>query len=411
MSKFEHFVKALPLAGALALSACGGTGGGSTSTTQSSAGFAVGEPSPTAQIPVAADFAKMARGSACSGTRNRVYIIDQKQVFWDRADLMCADSSYSQQLFGATPQTPLCSYGDSIAGPRETCTDDKYKAQFDTMRANLGKPDLGLGSGHTVEEVAVLPVDGSALTATRLSADNYSGVSKAQNVVIRDEQALRTLWDAHNAGRTPVPKMPMVAFSTQMVLGVFLGTQASGCTSVDITFAGISGGKIVVDYQVALQKTFAVCTESLTAPMVLVTVPRLLGDVAFAEAVSAPVKFTALLTSQHSAMSGASSEVIKDANRFGIVWAQVNGNGAMPPSVDFTKSMVILVAGGEMPVACNDVQIGGVERVGHILRVAVNQSMPGAATLCAQTTVTPAQMIVIDRSDDVVVFDKHTILI
>ncbi|MES2127892.1 MAG: hypothetical protein V4463_11525 [Pseudomonadota bacterium] len=411
MSKFEHLLKALPLAGAIAFSACGGTGGGTSSSAQSSAGFAVGEPAPTAQAPVVADFVTMARASACSRTRNRVFIIDQKQVFWDRADLMCADSSYSQQLFGATPQTPLCSYGDSIAGPRESCTDDKYKAQFDTMRANLDKPDLGLGAGHKVEEVAVLPVDGSALTATTLSVDNYSGVTKAQNVVIRDEAALRTLWDAHNAGRTAAAKLPTVDFNTHMVLGVFLGTQSSGCSSVVISYVGVSGGKIVVDYQVVLQKTFAACTEAMTAPMVLAAVPRQLGEVTFTEAAVTPVKFTALVTSQRSAMSSAANEVIKDASRFGIVWAQVNGNGAMPPAVDFSKNMVILVAGGEMPTACNDVQIGALERIGHVLHVTVNQSVPGAATMCAQTTVSPAQMIVTERSDDVVVFDTRKIQI
>jgi hypothetical protein len=84
--------------------------------------------------------------------RNRLFVIDDQLVFWDRAG-GCADAAYAEALYGSTPDKILCVLHDSIAGPVKSCTDAKYKSQFDTMTANLDEPDLGLGPEHTVQPV------------------------------------------------------------------------------------------------------------------------------------------------------------------------------------------------------------------------------------------------------------------
>ena len=65
----------------------------------------------------------------------------------------CADASYSEMLYGSTPDQVLCSLYDSIAGPMKNCQHEQYRAMFDTITANLDKPDLGLGPDHTVQPV------------------------------------------------------------------------------------------------------------------------------------------------------------------------------------------------------------------------------------------------------------------
>ena len=61
------------------LSACGGSEGGTGGAVLAAPGIAVGEPSPGGQV-VAADFIKMARDGVCAERRNRLFVIDQKQV-------------------------------------------------------------------------------------------------------------------------------------------------------------------------------------------------------------------------------------------------------------------------------------------------------------------------------------------
>jgi hypothetical protein len=99
-----------------------------------------------------APFKKMARAGGCADIRNRLFLIDDQLVFWDRAG-NCADGAYGQTLYGSTPDQVLCVLHDSIAGPMKNCRDERYQDTFDTMTANLDKRDLGLGPGHTVQPV------------------------------------------------------------------------------------------------------------------------------------------------------------------------------------------------------------------------------------------------------------------
>jgi len=99
-----------------------------------------------------APFKEMASTAGCSEIRNRLFLIDGQQVFWDRAG-DCPDGSYSLTLFGSTVDNILCYLHDSIAGPVRGCRDDRYRDMFDTITANLDKPDLGLGPVHKVQVV------------------------------------------------------------------------------------------------------------------------------------------------------------------------------------------------------------------------------------------------------------------
>lgn len=93
--------------------------------------------------------------TSCAETRNRVFFIqsvsdyDQRMVLLDQAGA-CADASYRQVLFGDPGDRVLCSIADSFAGPQKACPVPSYMGLFDTILANLDKPDLGLGTAFTV---------------------------------------------------------------------------------------------------------------------------------------------------------------------------------------------------------------------------------------------------------------------
>jgi len=101
------------------------------------------------KVDVAA-FKKMARGAECADIRNRLYVIDEEFVLWDRAG-NCPDAAYSVALYGGAPDQELCVHHDSIAGPVKVCRDVAYEAMFETITGNLDKADLGLGTEHMVE--------------------------------------------------------------------------------------------------------------------------------------------------------------------------------------------------------------------------------------------------------------------
>jgi hypothetical protein len=107
---------------------------------------------PRSTVVDLAPFKTMARAGSCADIRNRLFLIDDQWVFWDRAG-NCADAAYGETLYGNTPDDVLCEFHDSIAGPMKNCQGEGYLVIFDTITANLDKPDLGLGSGHTVQPV------------------------------------------------------------------------------------------------------------------------------------------------------------------------------------------------------------------------------------------------------------------
>jgi hypothetical protein len=74
------------------------------------------------------------------------------EVLLDQAG-NCADAGYQQVLFGDTGDDVLCSNADSIAGPRKSCPAAAHEGMFETILANLGKADLGLGSGYDVRQI------------------------------------------------------------------------------------------------------------------------------------------------------------------------------------------------------------------------------------------------------------------
>jgi len=116
------------------------------------AGCVGGPERPTATADPLAPFKKMAKDDQCAGTRNRLFLIDGELVFWDSAGA-CSDAAFAEVLYGSTPDRVLCRFHDSIAGPAQECPDASYQDLFETIVANLDKPDLGLGPAHTVRPV------------------------------------------------------------------------------------------------------------------------------------------------------------------------------------------------------------------------------------------------------------------
>ena len=140
-------LRALPQMIAVLLTACGGGGGPASTPVITAPGIQIGEPTPGAFATAA--FVAKARVEHCSELRNKLYVIDNRMVLWDRAG-NCPDNSNAQVLFGATVDTVLCSAGDSIAGPVVSCKDAADRPPFDTIRKNLERADLGLAGSHSV---------------------------------------------------------------------------------------------------------------------------------------------------------------------------------------------------------------------------------------------------------------------
>jgi hypothetical protein len=391
------FGRVMPPLGAIvvaaALSACGG--GSTMHDQQASPGIAVGEPNPAALAT--APFVDMARNAACAETKNRLFVIDGKQVFWDHAG-RCADAAYEQVLFGNKPESRLCSYGDTIAGPKTYCQDESARALFETIVKNADQPDLGLGSGHKVEQLAFLPPAGTAIAYETVASDNLSGVTARQTVVIRDQAAWDKLWSQHTAGRTPAPAAPKVDFTRRMLVGVFAGEYGNACHSLAVARVAAGATKLEVEVDEHDVTTVAICASVVSHPMQIVAVDRADADVATVPVALTGIPFQTADATGMSNIHEARTVVVKDAAAWTRLWNE-HAPGRALPAVDFAKDMVVGVFMGAGASSCYTTGIDGVARTADRIIVHETRSVPGPDIMCAMLVTTPAHLVVIPRSD------------
>ena len=404
MTKFARAVTAAPLVGALLLAGCGGDSTAPMHDRQAGQGVTVGEPNGGA--PVVSEFIKMAQEEGCADVRNRLYLIDGKHVFWDRAGT-CADNSYAQRLFGASPEAVLCQVHDSIAGPRSFCSDEKSRAMFETIQKNLDKADLGLGAGHKVEPIPFLPKAGAAIAFESVANDRISGVTTARQVVIKDQAAWQALWAEHGKTRIPAPQLPAVDFSRQMLVGVFSGHQPSGCSSVGIVRVAAGEGKMVVEYEESDRTGVAICTMALTQPMHVVAVERLDVPVQFVKVTAGAMAFATISQTSRSLIGSARTVTVRDQDAWARLWAEHAGPNEVPPRVDFDSKMVVGVFMGTQVNGCYSTNISQVRHDGNKINVLHVDSVPGKGVMCTLAMTAPAHLVAIDRSDSQVVFTKE----
>jgi hypothetical protein len=410
MSILKRLTGAGPLVLALLLAGCGGAGTPPvTQSVQAAQGSAVETPP---QAVDTAAFIKLAQDDAsCADVRNRLWLIDGKEVFWDRAGSKCPDNSWSQKLYGLTPQALLCSASDSIAGPVVTCANDTARALFDTASKFSETPNLGLDASHKVEAIPFLPPAGTGIGYATLVKSFSSGIKDTQNVVIRDQAAWQKLWSAHVANLGQAPAAPMIDFSRQMVVGVFAGENKLGCGS-DFGIAGITAqdGKVVVDYEERVFPRPEICLTMVNEPMQLALVDLAASPVEFVKHTVDLLQATTIDDTKQSGVHAARDAVVKDPASWAALWAEHAGKGRQLPAVDFGKQMVVGVFLGDLYSPCYKLHIDSVTATRSQVTVRYTVVPPPIGMMCTANVATMAQLIAIDRSDLPVVVVRDAVL-
>ncbi|GAB3437673.1 hypothetical protein NX773_10490 [Massilia solisilvae] len=384
----------------LALASCGG--GASDAPARQAGQAGSGGPS---EAPVVADFVRLAQQEPCGDLRNRLYLIDGKQVFWDRAGT-CPDNGYSQRLFGANPQTVLCEATDTLAGMKTFCANEAMRALFETIQKNIGTPTLGLDASHKVEFIPFLPKSGSALPFRVLARQFTSGVTVAQSVVVRDQAGFEQLWSQHVSKPAPVPGMPTVDFSTSMVVGVFMGDRHNCMNSMGVVRIGSQDGRMLVDVEDASVSNWP-CPPLVTAPMELVVLDRNDAPADFVRHATERLLTTELDRTAYSLVSVPRRVVIKDAAGWAALWAQHAGSSRALPQVDFGTRMVVGVFLGQSGGGCYTTDIQSISSNGSKITVRYTDTVPGPASVCTKNITSPAWIVAAPRSDMPVEFVRE----
>ena len=134
-----------------------------------------------------------------------------------------------------------------------------------------------------------LLIPGDPLPIVRLRAEPYSyssnsGLDQPGRIVVRDPSSWQALWGQIHRGRTPVPSVPAVDFSREMIVVVALGSRSSGGYGILVDGANEArnAGLVVTVRSISPGSKCGV-TAAITQPVDIARVPRRDGEVGFLE--------------------------------------------------------------------------------------------------------------------------------
>jgi len=108
-----------------------------------------------------------------------------------------------------------------------------------------------------------------------------------QNRIAGDQVAWGSLWVAHKGVMppgigAPDPAPPILDFTTEIVVGVFLGTRPTGgymAGVLSVTTDGAAGA--TVSFEERQPGSNCITTQALTQPFIIIAIPRVSGAIGF----------------------------------------------------------------------------------------------------------------------------------
>lgn len=125
--------------------------------------------------------------------------------------------------------------------------------------------------------VALLQGAAAAVAPRVLDSGDQSNMDDGRQIVVRTAAELNTLWRLH----APDRPQPSVNFSTEMVVGVFIGSRPTAGFAAEILGVEARGGATVVRYRQTAPGRDAITAQVITSAYQLVAVPRRTGEVRF----------------------------------------------------------------------------------------------------------------------------------
>lgn len=112
----------------------------------------------------------------------------------------------------------------------------------------------------------------------------YSGLDKPARLVVRDAATWQALWSQIYLRQSPVPPLPAIDFSRDMIVVVALGSHSTGGYGILLEGASEAGtGGIAVTVRSVSPGSNCVVTEAFTQPVDIALLPLRDGAVRFLE--------------------------------------------------------------------------------------------------------------------------------
>lgn len=189
------------------------------------------------------------------------YIVDDTAEDRDEADLeneLLAEEEEAETGLAARMQPAGYGTGARVLGAVRTGGEGRGAGAASRRAERVeAKPD----EGRLVEAAVIAEFEGQ-----------YSGWTRAQRVLVRDEASWEQLWGRVHTPLASPPPVPPVDFSRQVVVGVAIGSRPTGGFAVDIIGVKRVGDRLIVRLRETQPAPGSMVTEAFTQPYALVVV-------------------------------------------------------------------------------------------------------------------------------------------
>ncbi len=96
--------------------------------------------------------------------------------------------------------------------------------------------------------------------------EQYSSIQKKQDMIITKASAWESLWEQMHKNVQPMPSLPKVDFSQEMLIGVFMGTKSTGGYDINIQSIKETESEIVVTVKEIFPRNTGFVSTALTQP-------------------------------------------------------------------------------------------------------------------------------------------------
>lgn len=111
----------------------------------------------------------------------------------------------------------------------------------------------------------------------------YSGMEEPAQLVIKDSAEWKKVWERIHSTQSPVPPLPKIDFSREMVVLAALGSRATGGHGIVVDRAYECDNKVVVIVSRHVPGKNCFTTQALTQPVDIVLMPKTDRPVTFKE--------------------------------------------------------------------------------------------------------------------------------
>jgi hypothetical protein len=148
----------------------------------------------------------------------------------------------------------------------------------------VSKPVLNQTSTKTLK-LAKLNVDESQSTVLRGSnykpkriikqwQDVYSGIKTKETLIIDSQKDWQELWQKHTQNVQPVPSLPDVDFTKNMVIAVFMGEKNTGGYGIHVSKIEETNNNVYIELEETVPSSGTIVSQSFTQPYHIVVVSK-----------------------------------------------------------------------------------------------------------------------------------------